>query len=621
MLEDRRVREAEIAEDRRRREIENEERMRGMREQIEMLQQLVTERTTTTRRSPNDCEGMRLTRLSDQDDIEAYLLTFERMMQAYEVDRPRWTYRLAPQLTGKAQQAYAALSITDASDYDTLKTAILRRYNINEETYRRQFRSAKLKKGETPRELVIRLRDLVKKWGRECGTLDALFDLMVKEQLLNCLPEEVRVWIRERKPKDSEEAGELAEAFLQARDTSEGESRSKLTKERRPAPPSNCPRCGLAGHWASDCPKPRERREGNPNSNPSNSSDRSKKQERDIYCFTCKEKGHMSFKCPKSSGLYCEESEPETHTETTDVCRSGYVNGVMVGDIILDTGASRTLVREDLVPPCTIKDGEVTIRCAHGDNITYPLASVKISVGGEELNVRAAVSKTLPASVLLGRDVPELMGLLGNNGGKATTATPALALAATTRAQARQQHREKIETEKREQTSGAVPSSMDGTEKDADTPGMLFDFDASLFSGSRGRPRLTRSEKRRGRQTHATEANGTTPPSPVNISAEEISCLQAEDPTLEAVRKSARGGSKSAGRGYFEREGLLYRRYIPPGYEQGEEESRAIEQLVLPKPCRGPCAANGTQYSARRTPGEKQNDQPYPPAVLLAHSL
>lgn len=89
----------------------------------------------------------------EQDDIEAYLLTFEWMMQAYEMDGPRWTYTLAPQLTGKAQEAYAALSI----DYNTLKTAILRRFNINEETYRRQFRSA------TPRELITRLRDLVKK--------------------------------------------------------------------------------------------------------------------------------------------------------------------------------------------------------------------------------------------------------------------------------------------------------------------------------------------------------------------------------------------------------------------------------------------------------------------------
>ena len=214
MLEDRRLCEAEIAEDHRQRECENEERMRGMREQIEMLQRLVSERRPAA--THHTREELRLTRLTEQDDIEAYLLTFARMMQAHEIERTRWAYRLAPQLTGKAQQAYAALSVDGSVDYDTLKEAILRRYNINEETYRRQFRSAQLKKGETPRDLFTRLQDLAKKWGRECKTVDELFDLIIKEQLLNCLAEDVRVWVRERKPKDSNEAGQLAEDFLQA---------------------------------------------------------------------------------------------------------------------------------------------------------------------------------------------------------------------------------------------------------------------------------------------------------------------------------------------------------------------------------------------------------------------
>ena len=64
-----------------------------------------------------------------------------------------------------------------------------------------------------------------------------------------------------------------------------------------------------------------------------------------------------------------------------DVYRSGCVNGMQVGDIILDTGASRTLVRGDLVPTHAMLEEEVTIRCAHGDAITYPLAQVTISVG------------------------------------------------------------------------------------------------------------------------------------------------------------------------------------------------------------------------------------------------
>ena len=83
------------------------------------------------------------------------------MMEAYEVKRARWPFKLAPQLTGKAQQAYAALPPEHAKDYDEVKAAILRQYSINEETYRQRFRSQKFKDGETPRELVTRVSDLV----------------------------------------------------------------------------------------------------------------------------------------------------------------------------------------------------------------------------------------------------------------------------------------------------------------------------------------------------------------------------------------------------------------------------------------------------------------------------
>jgi len=56
---------------------------------------------------------IKVTKLTDADDIEAYQTTFERLMQAYEVPRERWAFKLAPQLVSKAQQAYAALSPND----------------------------------------------------------------------------------------------------------------------------------------------------------------------------------------------------------------------------------------------------------------------------------------------------------------------------------------------------------------------------------------------------------------------------------------------------------------------------------------------------------------------------
>ena len=139
--------------------------------------------TTASARTSGENKHVRLTRLSDNDDIEAYLTTFERMMEAYEIERACWSFKLAPQLTGKAQQAYAALPPEHAKDYDEVKAAILRRYNINEKTYRPRFRSQKLKDGETPRELVTRLSDLVSRWTKDCSSVDDMKDLMVKN---NC---------------------------------------------------------------------------------------------------------------------------------------------------------------------------------------------------------------------------------------------------------------------------------------------------------------------------------------------------------------------------------------------------------------------------------------------------
>ena len=101
-------------------------------------------------------------------DIEAYLTTFERVMAAYEIPKERWAYKLAPQLVGKAQQAYTAMPRDDAGNYKKVKRAILLRYDVNEESYRQRFRVASRKDNETNRELVARLADLADKWTHGC---------------------------------------------------------------------------------------------------------------------------------------------------------------------------------------------------------------------------------------------------------------------------------------------------------------------------------------------------------------------------------------------------------------------------------------------------------------------
>ena len=60
-------------------------------------------------------DSIKLTRLIEQDDIESYLTT------ANKVGRDCWPFHLAPHFTGKAQQAYAAVPPDDFKMYDTMK--------------------------------------------------------------------------------------------------------------------------------------------------------------------------------------------------------------------------------------------------------------------------------------------------------------------------------------------------------------------------------------------------------------------------------------------------------------------------------------------------------------------
>ena len=107
LVEDRRLREEEFAEDRARQTREMERRVDEMREQMDAMIRLME--GSAKSKPPSGEALVKVAKLAETDDIEGYLLTFERQMVVYGVDKSRWAFILAPQLTGKAQKAYMAL--------------------------------------------------------------------------------------------------------------------------------------------------------------------------------------------------------------------------------------------------------------------------------------------------------------------------------------------------------------------------------------------------------------------------------------------------------------------------------------------------------------------------------
>lgn len=66
-------------------------------------------------------------------------------------------------------------------------------------------------------------------------------------QFLMSLKDEIRVFVKERGPKSSEEAAKLADDYLQARKDNL-RARSNNSQEKK-----QCHRCGKIGHIAKDC--------------------------------------------------------------------------------------------------------------------------------------------------------------------------------------------------------------------------------------------------------------------------------------------------------------------------------------------------------------------------------
>ena len=192
------------------------------------------------------------------------------------------------------------------------------------------------------------------------------------------------------------------------------------------------------------------------------------------------------------------------------------------------------------------------------------------------------MSSTLPASALLGWDVPELLNFVADGQNPRNTAD---ALAVMTRLRRRQQQEARDRQSANEETE-ASPEQIElspPTSEDSDGDS-VFNFDDLLFSPpGPSKPTLTRAQKRENRLRYRL-ANGEPDcrePGALDVSPEELRRLQDHDESLCRPRLIADGAA--AGERFFCRDGLLYRRYSPPG---ADSDAYDIDQLVLPAPLR-----------------------------------
>ena len=156
---------------------------------------------------------------NSRENIEDYLQRFERYSVSVGWAREDWALHLSALLKGKALAVYSRLSPEQATDYDNLKEALYKRFQLSEEGFRKKFRNSIPEGGETPSQFAARIEHYLLRWmelGRVDLSFEGLQDLVVRGQFYSSCGKYLGMFLREKKLRSIEEVTDQAEQYIEA---------------------------------------------------------------------------------------------------------------------------------------------------------------------------------------------------------------------------------------------------------------------------------------------------------------------------------------------------------------------------------------------------------------------
>jgi len=310
----------------------------------------------------------------NKDHIDSYLRRFERYATLQQWPDGDWATYLSALLKGKALEVYSRLSETEARSYPGLKAALLRKYQLTVEGFRKQFYSARREREETASQFVCRIEGYLDRWTQLAEieeSFKGLKDLIVREQFLAVCEDHLAIYLRERDPTGLVDMVKLADTYLDARlyrdhkeKKSKGFTNFKTIKEEtqyggkcvadglhdrgKRSEDRNGPVCYLCkqvGHVRKYCHLNRQGSKG------------ITRTENTSMCLEVPERGcNHNFLTPGNLELRCgcqmlymgRFSENTLATECQLPTVTGQVNGRDVS-VLRDTGCTTAVIRKDLV--------------------------------------------------------------------------------------------------------------------------------------------------------------------------------------------------------------------------------------------------------------------------------
>ena len=383
-------------------------------------------------------KNIRLVPPFNEESVEKFFQCFEKVAEGCEWPKQSWSLLLFNGLKGKAQDAYSALSKDECKDYDVVKDAILKAYELVPEAYRQKFRNYRKKDNDTYVEFAHEKEVSFERWcsSKNVDDFDKLQQLILVEEFKRCIRDDIKVYLDEKDANTLHEAATLADDYalthkpklfnpkpvnnlykkdkqnqlesdkkVMAGSSNKG---NEITNKRGNRPKFLglvCHYCKKPGHVMSDCWTLKRKQESNSSSPTLLVSSFSKKKEDSL---SSSPNVKMPESLSKNFDFISEDLLPFVSEGSVSLSEND-ANPVPI-TILRDTGATQSLLLQDILPfNDESATGESVLVQGIEDNfISVPLHKVILKSDLVSGPVTVGLRPTFPAkgiTLLLGNDL------------------------------------------------------------------------------------------------------------------------------------------------------------------------------------------------------------------------
>ena len=402
-----------------------------------------------------------LPKLVSENEIDTYLVTFEKIALLQKWPKNQWVSVLQTQLRGKGLKVFAELSLADCADYDKFKHALLIAYELCSEVYRKRFRAMSKTSSDTYADLAFKLNNTCKRWLQSVKAYDnveLLREVMLMEQFVNTLPNDLKLWIIDQKCKTVDEMARAADQYTAVRKAvsqseeahsvsnsqTQNESSVSLIRFNNAKPYKWNKETTYQTDYKIKSDNRKDElgtKHNKTHGSASNTTNKGlNKLKPPFKCFYCGKPNHVSAECRKR---IADEMKPNESTEPSllinqfiddnfDASRLAsevpvlplhplflpYTNSAFVIDddntaipirTLRDTGALQSVIRESVVPASAlVNTGQIRLlKGIANEVVEVPLVELHLQTDFMDEKVLCGVIPQLPDGVdfLLGNDI------------------------------------------------------------------------------------------------------------------------------------------------------------------------------------------------------------------------